>query len=176
MLNNVNEKASSILSRYCGLAILSLCAVLGGDASAQTSEKYLSYTADINGDGQLDILVKPVPRVIMVSLDDDFDVPIAAPLVIPAFLLLSNGNGSYQFSTDVGPVMANPSWAQGLVNVTNNSGQSSGGASITISYVASNQLPSIVSKASDGTISLTQAGSAPPANNVPYPAHKCGEP
>ena len=153
-----------------------LCAVIASSASAQTVDQYLSYTADINGDGQLDILVKPVPKIIMLSLDDDLGVPIVVPPAIPSFLLISNGNGGYQLSTNLGLARLNTLWIQGLVNVTVNSGQSPSSPSITINYVTSNQLSSVVSKASDGTLVLTQSGAAPLANNVPYVEHMCRMP
>lgn len=157
-------------------ATILLCAFIANGVSAQTVDKYLSYTADINGDGQLDILVKPAPKIIMLSVDDDLDVPIVVPPTIPAFLLISNGSGGYQLSTNLG--LAGPStlWMQGLVNVTVNSGQSPSSPSITINYTTSSQLPSVVSKASDGTLVLTQSGTAPLANNVPYVEHMCRVP
>jgi hypothetical protein len=157
-------------------ATIVLCTFIVGGASAQTTDKYLSYTADINGDGQLDILVKPVPKIIMVSLDDDTDVPIVVPAAIPSFLLVSNGSGGYQLSTNLGLAGANTLWTQGLVNVTVNSGQSPSSPSITINYVTSSQVPSVVSKTSDGTLVLTQSGTAPLANNVPYVEHMCRVP
>lgn len=171
--NNVNKKPFASFSRHVGALIIFFCAFISGNASAQTTTKYLSYTADINRDGLLDILVVPVPNVIMISLDDDMDIPIVLPPAIPSFLLLSNGNGGYQLSTDVGSVKSNPSWAQGLVSVSVNSGQTSGTASVTINYVTSSQLPSVVAKGSDGTIVLAQVGSAPSANNVSYTDHMC---
>ena len=157
-------------------ATILLCAFIASSASAQTADKYLAYTADVNGDGQLDILVKPAPKIIMLSVDDDLDVPIVVPPTIPAFLLISNGSGGYQLSTNLG--LAGPStlWMQGLVNVTVNSGQSPSSPSITINYTTSSQLPSVVSKASDGTLVLTQSGTAPLANNVPYVEHMCRVP
>jgi hypothetical protein len=176
ILNNVNKKLFAPFFRHTAALIIFFCAFVSGGASAQTATKYLSYTTDINGDGQLDILVVPIPNVVMISLDDDMDIPIVLPPAIPSFLLLSSGNGGYQLSTDVGSVKSNPSWTQGLVNVTVNSGQSSSTPSITINYVTSSQLPSIVSKASDGTLVLTQSGSAPLANNVPYVEHMCRVP
>lgn len=163
-------------SRDFSTATIFLCAFLSSGASAQTTEKYSSYTADINGDGQLDILIKPVPKFIMISLDDDLDVPIAMPPNIPPFLLLSNGNGGYQLSTNLGLAGPNALWTQGLVNVTVNAGQSPSSPSITINYVTSSQVPSVVSKASDGTLVLTQSGTAPLANNVPYVEHMCRVP
>lgn len=176
ILNNVNKKLFASFSRHTAALIIFLCAFVSGGASAQTTTKYLSYTTDINGDGQLDILVVPAPNVIMISLDDDMDIPIVLPPAIPSFLLLSNGNGGYQLSTDVGSVKSNPSWTQGLVNVTVNSGQSPSTPSITINYVTSSQLSSVVSKVSDGTLILTQSGTAPLANNVPYVEHMCRVP
>ena len=157
-------------------ATILLCAVIAGSASAQTVDQYLSYTADINRDGQLDILVKPVPKIIMLSLDDDLDVPVVVPPAIPAFLLVSNGNGGYQLSANLGLAGPNTLWIKGLVNVTVNSGQSPSTPSITMNYVTSSQLPSVVSKASDGTLVLTQSGTAPLANNVPYVEHMCRVP
>ena len=157
-------------------ATILLCAFIASSASAQTADKYSSYTADINGDGQLDILVKPAPKVIMLSLDDDTNVPIVVRPAISSFLLVSNGSGGYQISTNLGLAAQNTLWMQGLVNVTVNSGQSTSGASITINYTTSSQLPSVVSKASDGTLVLTQSGSAPLANNVPYVDHMCRVP
>lgn len=157
-------------------ATIILCAVIASSASAQTADQYLSYTADINGDGQLDILVKPVPKIIMLSIDDDLDVPIVVPPTIPAFLLISNGSGGYQISTNLGLAGANTLWTQGLLNVTVNSGQSPSSPTITINYITSSQAPSVVSKASDGTLVLTQSGTAPLANNVPYVEHMCRVP
>lgn len=166
---------TSLPWRFSSASIL-LCAFIASSASAQTVDTYLSYTADINGDGQLDILVKPVPKIIMLSLDDDLDFPVVVPPAIPSFILVSNGSGGYQLSTNLG--LAGPStlWMQGLVNVTVNSGQSPSSPSITINYTTSSQLPSVVSKASDGTLVLTQSGTAPLANNVPYVEHMCRVP
>lgn len=157
-------------------ATILFCAFIASSASAQAVDEYLSYTADINGDGQLDILVKPVPKIIMLSLDDDINVPIVIPPAIPSFLLVSNGSGGYQLSTSLGLAGPNTLWTQGLMNVTVNSGQSPSSPSITINYVTSSQVPSVVSKASDGTLVLTQSGTAPLANNVPYVEHMCRVP
>ena len=170
---NVNKKILACRSWFFNATTILLCAFIADGASAQAADKYSSYTADINGDGQLDILVKPVPKVIMLSLDDDINVPIVVPPTIRSFLLVSNGSGGYQLSTNLGLAGPNTQWTQGLVNVTANSGQSPSGASITINYTTSSQLPSVVSKASDGTLVLTQSGSAPLANNVPYTEHMC---
>ena len=173
---NVNKRILARRSWLFGAVIIFLCGSPAENASAQTADKYSSYTADINGDGQLDILVKPVPKVIMLSLDDDINVPIVVPPAIPSFLLVSNGSGGYQLSTNLGLAGPNTVWMQGLVNVTVNSGQSPSTPSVTINYVTSSQLPSVVSKASDGTLVLTQSGTAPLANNVPYVEHMCRVP
>jgi hypothetical protein len=53
--------------------------------------KYVVMTGDVNNDGQNDVLMKAVPTIVMIPIDDDLNVPIPLPLLSPTFVLLSTG-------------------------------------------------------------------------------------
>lgn len=68
--------------------------------------EYKIYALDINGDGYDDYLIKEVPKLVLISVNDDLTVPISLPSSLPSFLLIS-GVGKYSLSSVVAPSLAN---------------------------------------------------------------------
>jgi len=70
------------------------CSAAAKDGLVKTS--YSIVSGDVNGDGKPDFLIKaPAPKLIMLPIDDDLDVPIVIPPPAPTFVLLSTPSGSY---------------------------------------------------------------------------------
>ncbi|WP_323141128.1 RHS repeat domain-containing protein [Massilia phyllosphaerae] len=144
MLNNLNKKSivRQSFSNCVVQVIVSL--LLTCNASAQVSESYTAYTADVNGDGVPDFFVKAVPKIIMIPLDDDLDIPIPITPSNSSFILLSSRPEPsqvfilYQIYTSLGDMPKNPLWTQAGVNVAVNAGSRGEEMSFTINYFGSN--------------------------------------
>lgn len=79
-----------------------------------------------------------MPKIIILPLDDDFNIPIPLQSTIPSFILLSNGTGYYRISTDLSTA-ADPRWVQGAVSVGVSPSQNPANPSLTITYTGANQ-------------------------------------
>lgn len=64
-------------------------------ADSMANTPYQVLSADVNGDGQNDYLVRPVPTMAMISIDDDLMFPIPVSRPGPVFLLQSNPSGNF---------------------------------------------------------------------------------
>jgi len=78
---------------------LVLCAIASGQVmtlqDALMKTNYAVSSCDINGDGQLDYLVKGGSKTIILPIDDDFDIPLVIPPKGPSFLIQSFAGINY---------------------------------------------------------------------------------
>lgn len=123
----------------CSVSFLLFSLSLGGQVFAQSAGSYISYTADINGDGLPDIFVKALPKIIFIPIDDDFDVPIPLASAISSFVLLSAGLGSFAIHTDLGDIISSPLWTRTGVSVVVSTALDQSAPSVTINYSGPNQ-------------------------------------
>lgn len=65
-----------------------------GNALSQSA--YSVFSADINGDGRADLLLKATVQMIPVHLDEESVVNIPVPPLVASFVLLSSASGSYR--------------------------------------------------------------------------------
>lgn len=92
-------------------ALMLFCSLPGHANSSLNDTNYLVLVADINGDGLDDFFFRAQPKVITLSLDDDFIFSLPVPPVGPSFILLSTPTGSYQIKTGtIVKTMENRSW------------------------------------------------------------------
>lgn len=82
-------------------------------ANALQLTEYVVLTANYNGDAYPDVLVKAVPKIVGISLDDLF-IPIPLKTSSPTFALLSDSNGSYSLMANPPAALVNsPLWQAG---------------------------------------------------------------
>lgn len=144
---------------YIGMALFALHshAQAGQFDNAVGKTTYTPFCGDMNGDGQLDVLLKAAPKVLVVTLDDDFIVPLSLPPNSPSFTLVSNGGG-YSLQANPDSATANSSaWRTGCHQLVVGDVLGTGAGSILIK-ANSPDLPSFVvaMDASTGTLRLTQ--------------------
>ena len=94
----LRTKLSELIKFPLGILLLSTAAA---GAHAQNGNDMLKNTSykvsvgDVNGDGREDILMKAVPRMLMIPLEDDLTIPIAIPAKTPSFALMSDAYWGY---------------------------------------------------------------------------------
>lgn len=92
--------------------------------------RFQTFSADINGDGLGDILVKTPPNIAMIDLDD-LIVPLLIPPALDSFVLLSQGDGSYTvISKPDASLINHPAWRADTHRVM--VGNAQGAASLTV--------------------------------------------
>lgn len=79
---------------------------------------YKVFVGDVNGDGRQDILVKAVPKIVMIPIDDDFNVPIPISGPSPSFVLLSGAAGTYTLSSNPNAQTLAFAWVQSSYQLT----------------------------------------------------------
>jgi RHS repeat-associated protein len=101
---------------FLTLLLLSLFsnAQAGLNESALVQTSYEIYTGDVNNDGQLDILLKGVPKLITIPLDDDLQIPLSIPPKAPTFALLSGAGGQFELVTTPSSLFSNLGWKRDL--------------------------------------------------------------
>lgn len=78
-------------------------AYAGSYTDAMKKTQYRVSTGDFNGDGQNDILLVAMPKLMaMIPIDDDLAVPLVGPAPSPSFALLSTSFGKYILEVNPG--------------------------------------------------------------------------
>lgn len=137
------------------LAAPASIAVAGTNDGALGRTRYVQSAGDINGDGLSDVLMKAMPSVLMLPLEDDLNVPVSIAPPSPTFALLSNPYGQYSLVTDPDAgVIANGAWKAGTQTITFSGASGDLAGSVSISAVAANQTSFVVSMASSGKLQI----------------------
>jgi len=85
-------------------------ALAAGNDTTLSAKTYVLYKGDVNGDGIDDVLVKAQPTMLVIPLDDDFDLPLALPPKSPTLVLLSGANGQFTLLANPGSAMTGFPW------------------------------------------------------------------
>ncbi|MEJ7804926.1 MAG: RHS repeat domain-containing protein [Telluria sp.] len=127
--------------------------------------KYVTMTGDVNNDGQNDVLMKAVPTLILIPLDDDLNVPIQIPAPGPSFVLLSTGYGTYTLLTNPDAAMMNRAeWTAAKQAITYAGPHGEFAASVTITAASPEQASFVVSMAADTGLLRITSVTAPAIN------------
>lgn len=142
------------------LALASLHSALasaqGAYANAMSRAKYTVYTADINGDGDIDFLLKAAPRIVLIGIDEPVTIPLRP--TSPTFVALSTSSGSYTIDAAPSPsLVSNAAWQTGTHQLTfgDFSGSGTDGVVIQAKQASAASL-SIATNPVDGQPVLTQ--------------------
>jgi RHS repeat-associated protein len=81
----------------------------GSDGSLST-KAFTVYKIDANGDGVDDILLKPLPTIFNVPLDDDMDLPIVVSPKTPTLIFMSGANGQFSLLSNPGTAYTGLPW------------------------------------------------------------------
>lgn len=155
-----------------GLMIALACAstpALGGTYDGNLGRtRYVLLTGDINNDGQNDVLMKAMPSVVFIPLDDELSVPITTAPASPSFALVSTAYGAYTLVTNPdAATMARVEWKAGTQQVTFYGAEGEFAGSVAIKAVSGEQASFVVSMAAaSGQLQISSI--TPPAiNNAP---------
>ncbi len=163
------------------LNVLAAPAIAGTYDGAMGRTKYVAMTGDVNGDGHNDVLMKAVPKVILIPLDDDLSVPVPIPVPSPTFALISTGYGTYALTVNPSAViLASTAWTAATQQVTFAGASGTVAASVTITAASTSQASFVVAMAADtGALQLTSttapavdnstSGTGPSSSAVPIP-------
>lgn len=143
-------------------------AVAGSFDGALGRTKYITMTGDVNNDGQNDVLMKAVPTLVPIPIDDDLTVPVLIPAPSPSFVLLSTGYGTYTLLTNPDAAMlGRAEWAAAKQTVTYAGPNGEFAASVTISAASPEQASFVVAMAAaTGLLQITSI-TAPAVNTAP---------
>lgn len=73
---------------------------------------YQAFSADMNGDGLPDVLLKAMPGIVTVPLDAEVNAAISVAPASPSFILFSNPGSGYTLAVNPDPALRNHSaWA-----------------------------------------------------------------
>jgi RHS repeat-associated protein len=73
---------------------------------------YTMFSADVNGDGRVDFLVKANPNIVLIPLDDDLQIPISIAPEASTFVLLSDAASGYQLLANPDSAILNAAWGR----------------------------------------------------------------
>lgn len=184
-------RSANMLTRLCRWAssfgIVALMLMISGPASAGTYDgamgrtNYVVMTGDVNGDGQNDVLMKAVPKLVMIPIDDDLNVPVPIPVPSPTFALISSSYGVYTLLTNPGTdVLANSAWKTATQQLSYAGAAGAFASSVTITATTGEQASFVVSMAADSgvlqitsttapAVDTTSGGSGSPSAATPIP-------
>lgn len=117
---------------------------------------YVAMTGDYNGDGQNDVLMKAVPKVVMIPLDDDLVVPISIAPPSPTFALISTAYGNYTLVVSpAADLIGSPSWKPATQQLVYAGANGAIAGAVTITASNGEQASFTVSMAANGQLQLT---------------------
>lgn len=150
----------------CGALTASFSAVAAEGSLGTT--RYVVSTGDINADGQNDVLMKAVPSLIIVPLDD-IDIPLAIPPRTPTFALVSTSYGNYTLVVNPdAATVGRAAWVPGTQVISFFGAEGDMSGSVSIRGSTGEQASFVVSMlAVDGTLRLSSV--TPPTVNNPPP-------
>lgn len=161
----VNRLLSSVpgsrVLRLClGICIfqgISMPVSAGEFSDALQTSSYAVATADINGDGVPDVLMRAQPKVMTLPLDDDLMVPIVKPVKSPTFVLLSDGGWFSLVSNPDDGLVRNPLWRGDSHELVFGDVMGDGGGSVLIRAKSSGYPSFVVARdGSGGALRLVQ--------------------
>jgi hypothetical protein len=160
----------------CSLGIIALLsnliaapAIAGTYDGAMGRTTYVVMTGDVNGDGQNDVLLKAVPKNLMISLDDDLTVPIPIPAPSPTFALISTSYGNYSLVLNPGAeITGAATWRPATQRIAYSGATGIYADSATITAVSSEQAGFLVAMMPDGSIQIIST-TAPTVNTGAQP-------
>ena len=143
-----------------GAAVASAVAAPAAADCPTRADEMALLSADVNGDGQPDFLVRATPYFVPLDLDDDMPVVIPVPRPIEGFVLTSDG-GSYGL-TSLDPYAAVAStWVPSASSLFVEDVKGSGCASVILQAVSGARTLSVGYDASQTPYLIQQLGSAP---------------
>ena len=154
-------------THFCGAAALaSVCVTL--PAQAQTSDpmgstKYVQLTGDFNGDGLNDVLMKAIPEMFFIPLDDDIIIPISKPTPSPTFALLSGQHDQYSLvSSPDSAVVSSAAWKTGTHGLTFSGATGDLAGVVSIAATAADQRSFVVTMSPGGLLKLADISAPVP--------------
>jgi hypothetical protein len=158
----------------CGVAALVLAAT-AVPASAGTYDgamgrtNYVVMSADINGDGQNDVLFKALPKFILIPFDDDLVIPIRIAPPSPSFALISTAYGQYTLVANPdAQTLARTEWKPATQQVTYYGAAATFAASVAIRATSNDQASFVISMTMAGQLQISSI-TAPVTNNSAPP-------
>lgn len=136
-----------------GLAAMTLSANAATYDGAMVRTKYVLWTGDVNLDGMNDVLMKAVPGLVTVPLDDDLIIPISIAPPSPTFALISNQYGNYSLVTapDFATV-SSTAWKEGTQRVAFYGASSSQSGSVSIIGSSPDQASFVIAMSASGKL------------------------
>lgn len=130
--------------------------------------RYIVLTGDINNDGQNDVLMKAVPTMVMVPMDDDFSFPLVVAPASASFALVSTAYGAYTLVTNPdAATIGRAEWKAGTQQVTFYGAEGDLAGSVSIRAASAEQASFVVSmSASSGQLQISSI-TPPVLNNSP---------
>ena len=142
------------------LALLA-CAPLahaGTTDNAMTRTSFRGFAADVNGDGLIDVLLRPTPRIINLPMGNEVELQLPIPPAMSDFVLLSGSDGGYTLRMNPEPALLNnPLWVADMIELVFGDVLGDGAGAVLIKARSPNA-PSfvVVLSAATGALKLNQ--------------------
>lgn len=166
------KHAPALAAFWLGLVLFFACllavpAHAGTYDGAMGKTSYVLKSGDVNGDGQMDYLVKASPKIVMIPLDDDLTIPIAIPAPSPTFVLLSGAGGAFTLLANPPAATLNhAAWASTTSTLTFSGAQGGYADTVSIKAQGSEQAIFVIAmSAADGQLQLTASNLPTTASN-----------